>query len=65
MQIPNESPTPPHQCPVCHQPQTKLQRRLSETNNGSTMYACPRTGQWSVGVDLTKLETRVAVEQSR
>ena len=64
MRITNDSPAPP-QCPVCHQPQTKLQRRLSETKNGSTIYVCPRTGECSVGVDLSKLDTWVAVWQPR
>ena len=61
MRTSNESPALPHQCPVCHRPQTRLQRRLSETKNGSTIYVCPRTGECSVGVNLTKMETWVAV----
>jgi hypothetical protein len=61
MRTPAQSPALPHQCPVCHQPQTRLQRRLSETKNGSTIYVCPRAGECSVGVNLTKLETWVAV----
>ena len=61
MRTPNESPALPHQCPVCHLPQTRLQRRLSETKNGSTIYVCPRAGECSIGVNLTKLETWVAV----
>jgi hypothetical protein len=64
MRIANESPLLPHRCPVCHEPQTKLQRRLSETKNGSVMYVCPRTGECSVGVDLTKLDTWTVVSQS-
>jgi hypothetical protein len=52
---------PLHQCPVCHQPQTRLQRRLSETQNGSTIYVCSRTGECSVGVNLAKMDTWVAV----
>ena len=59
----NESPGSTHQCPVCHQPQTKLQRRLSATQNGSAIYVCPRTGECSVGVDLAKLDTWVVVSQ--
>ena len=61
MRTSHDSPASLHQCPVCHQPQTKLQRRLSETQNGSTIYVCPRTGECSVGVDLSKLDTWVAV----
>jgi hypothetical protein len=61
MRTSNESSAPLHQCPVCHHQQTKLQRRLSETKNGSTIYVCPRAGQCSIGVDLTKLDTWVSV----
>ena len=61
MRTSHDSPASLHQGPVCHQPQTKLQRRLSETQNGSTIYVCPRTGECSVGVDLSKLDTWVAV----
>ena len=61
MRTSNESLAPPHQCPVCHQPQTKLQRRLSDTKNGSTIYVCPRAGECSVGINLTKVETWVSV----
>ena len=61
MRTSNERPASLHQCPVCHRPQTRLQRRLSETKNGSTIYVCPRAGECSVGVNLAKLETWVAV----
>jgi hypothetical protein len=61
MRTSNESPAPPHRCPVCHEPQTKLQRRLSETKNGCTIYVCSRAGACSVGVNLTKMETWVEV----
>ena len=57
----NDGPGPVHQCPVCHEPQTKLQRRLTETTNGATMYVCARAGVCSVGINLTKLDTWVAV----
>jgi hypothetical protein len=50
-----------HQCPVCHQPQTKIQRRLGEETRGATNYVCARFGQCSVGIDLTKVATWVAV----
>lgn len=49
------------ECPVCHQPQTKVQRRLTSTRNGSTMYVCTRVGQCSVGMNLNKIDTWVAV----
>ena len=61
MRTSSENPAPLHQCPVCHQPQTKLKRRLSETQNGSTIYVCPRAGDCSIGVNLTKMDTWVAV----
>jgi hypothetical protein len=57
----SESLSRVHQCPVCHHPQTKLQRRLTEKTNGSTIYVCARSGECSVGVNLTKVETWVAV----
>jgi hypothetical protein len=50
-----------HECPVCHYPQTKLRRRLSETTQGSTIYVCARVGECAVGVNLTKVDTWVAV----
>jgi hypothetical protein len=52
---------PRRRCPVCDHPQTKLQRRLSATTNGSTIYVCTRSLECSVGVDLTKIETWVVV----
>jgi hypothetical protein len=57
----NDAPPPAHQCPVCHQPQTKLRRRLGEKTLGSTIYVCARLGECSVAVNLTKVETWVAV----
>jgi hypothetical protein len=33
----NVSAYAPPQCPVCQHPQTRLQRRLTETKNGATM----------------------------
>ena len=56
-----ENPAPLHQCPVCQHPQTKLKRRLSDTTHGSTIYLCTRAGECSIGVNLTKIETWVAV----
>jgi hypothetical protein len=49
------------QCRVCHHPQTKVQRRLSPTANGSTMYVCTRSDQCSIGMNLQKMDTWVAV----
>jgi hypothetical protein len=50
-----------HICPVCQHPQTKIQRRLSGTANGSTVYVCARADRCSVGMDLKKVDTWVAV----
>jgi len=49
------------ECPVCHHPQTKIQRRLTATTKGSTIYVCTRPGECSVGVNLEKMNTWVAV----
>jgi hypothetical protein len=57
----NDHPPALHQCPVCHHPQTKIQRRLSATTHGSTVYVCLRTGECSIGLDLRKVDTWVAV----
>jgi len=51
----------PPECPVCHHPKTKVQRQLTATTNGTTMYVCTRAGECSVGMNLTKMETWVAV----
>jgi hypothetical protein len=63
MQTPKRTDRPPvvRECPVCHQRQTKIQRRLSGETNGSTIYVCARWGECSVGIDLSKVETWVAV----
>jgi transcription elongation factor Elf1 len=63
MMQPKRSPSPPtlHNCPVCHHPQTKIARRLTEKTNGSTIYVCARSGECSVGVNLAKVETWVPV----
>ena len=50
-----------HQCPVCHYPQPKIQRRLGGTTRGSTIYVCARAGECSVGMNLSKVDTWVAV----
>lgn len=50
-----------HQCPVCHHPQTKIQRRLGETTGGPTVYVCARAGECSVGMNLSKVDTWVSV----
>jgi hypothetical protein len=55
-------PRPPalHQCPVCQQPQTKIQRRLGEDRHGSTNFVCTRT-ECAVGINLSQVETWSAV----
>jgi hypothetical protein len=50
-----------HQCPVCHFPQTKIQRKLDGERHGATIYVCARAGECAVGLNLTKVETWVAV----
>ena len=49
------------ECPVCRHPQTKVQRRLTATKNGSTIYLCTRVGQCSVAMNLNKMDTWIAV----
>ncbi len=49
-----------HQCPVCHQPQTKIQRKLSEDRHGSTNFVCTRS-ECSIGINLARVETWTAV----
>jgi hypothetical protein len=57
----NDRPRLAPQCPVCHHPQTKVQRRLNATMKGATMYVCARAGECSVGMNLHKMDTWVAV----
>jgi hypothetical protein len=57
----NDRPHLPPQCPVCHYPQTKVQRRLTATTNGSTTYVCTRVDQCTAGMNLDKMDTWVAV----
>jgi hypothetical protein len=49
-----------HQCPVCQQPQTKIQRKLGDDRLGATNYVCART-DCPVGINLTQVATWVAV----
>ena len=48
-------------CPVCQFPQTKIQRKLDGERRGSTSYVCARTGECAIAINLSKLETWVAV----
>jgi hypothetical protein len=57
-------PTPPapHHCPVCHFPQTKIQRKLDgNKQGGATNYVCTRADQCALGINLSKVDTWVAV----
>ena len=57
----NDRPSSVPHCPVCHHPQTKVQRQLSPTTKGSTAYVCTRAGQCSVGMNVAKMDTWVVV----
>jgi hypothetical protein len=48
----------PHQCPSCHQPQTKIKRVLGDGRFGSSNFVCSRS-ECALGIDLSKLETWV------
>ena len=48
-----------HQCPSCHQPQTKIKRVLGAGKFGSSNFVCSRM-QCVLGIDVSKLETWVA-----
>ena len=50
-----------HQCPVCHHPQTKLQRLVGSTTRGAVIYVCARADQCSLGMNLSKVATWVPV----
>lgn len=49
-----------HECPVCHFPQTKIQRKLSDDKPGATNYVCART-ECILGIDLAKVDTWIAL----
>jgi len=49
----------PHECPVCHHPQVKIQRRLDSGKMGATNYVCSRAGECVIGMNLTNVETWV------
>jgi hypothetical protein len=61
---PSERPTPPslpHRCPVCHEPQTKIQRSRADSGGGSINYVCTRVAQCAVAIDLAQVSTWTAV----
>lgn len=49
------------ECPVCHHPQTKIQRRIGTEKLGATNYVCARAGDCCLGINLTNVETWVVV----
>jgi hypothetical protein len=63
MMQPKGTARPPvlHLCPVCQHPQTKIQRQLSGNPTGSTVYVCARAEQCCLGMNLSKVDTWVAV----
>jgi hypothetical protein len=63
MTHPKTAPKPAilHECPVCHFPQTKIQRKVGNERLGATNYVCARAGDCSLGINLMKVETWVVV----
>lgn len=49
-----------HECPICHFPQTRIQRKLSDEKYGATNYVCARSGECVLGINLAKVDTWVA-----
>lgn len=50
-----------HDCPVCHKPQTKIQRLLATGKLGPTNYVCARAGECCLGINLTNVATWITV----
>jgi len=48
-----------HQCPSCHQPQTKIKRVLADGKFGSSNFVCSRM-ECALAIDVSKLTTWVA-----
>ena len=48
-----------HQCPSCHEPQTRIKRVLSAGKFGSTNFVCARM-ECALGIDVSKVDTWVA-----
>lgn len=59
----NQKP-PPHpvvrNCPVCHFPQTRIQRKLAADKHGTMNYVCSRV-ECAIGIDLKKVDTWIVV----
>ena len=51
--------SPVHQCPSCHQPQTKIKRVLGDGKFGSSNFVCSHR-ECVLAIDVSKLETWVA-----
>ena len=49
-----------HHCPVCQQPQTKIQRKLGGDRHGSTSFVCTRH-DCPVRINLAQVDTWAAV----
>ena len=47
-----------HQCPSCHQPQTKIKRVLADGKFGSSNFVCSRM-ECALAIDVSKLQTWV------
>lgn len=50
-----------HECPICHFPQTKIQRKLGNDKHGATNYVCARSGDCVLGINLANVANWVAV----
>lgn len=48
-----------HQCPSCHEPQTRIKRVLSDGKFGSSSFVCARM-ECTLGIDVSKVKTWVA-----
>jgi hypothetical protein len=53
-------PPPLRRCPVCHHPQTKVQRKLHDGKYGAPNYVCSRVNTCVLGIDLSKVDNWVA-----
>ena len=49
-----------HECPACHQPQTKIQRKIGDTARGAVCFVCARP-ECSLGLNLTKVDNWITV----
>jgi hypothetical protein len=63
MMLPKRKDSAPsaHVCPVCHHPQTKIQRLIGHAPRGSTTYVCARADECTAGVSLSKIDNWIAV----